>query len=155
MTNTVLNDMRQDTEEILRIETRFGEFEADRRNLVDFPSGLPGFEQCRHFVIMSSPSMAPLQCLHAIDGEPATFLVIDPRVVLGDYRCVLSTPDRFRLGIEDDAPLLWLSVVTIKEDGPAFANLRAPIVINPERMVGFQVMPHDSLYPVRYPVGQE
>jgi flagellar assembly factor FliW len=155
MMNTVLKAMVQDPEDTLRVETRFGEFEADRRNLIDFPAGLPGFEQCRHFVLMSSPTMAPLQCLHAVDGSPATFLVIDPRIVLNDYRCALSAPDRFRLGADDSQPLLWLSVVTVKDEGPAFANLRAPIVINPARMVGFQVMPHDSLYPVRYPVGQE
>jgi flagellar assembly factor FliW len=156
MTNTVLNQtFPPDDDTSLRIETRFGEFEADRRNLIDFPSGLPGFEQCRHFVIMSSISMAPLQCLHAVDGTPASFLVIDPRAVLNDYRCVLSAPDRMRLGAEEDSTLLWLAMVTLGENGPAHVNLRAPIVINPARMVGFQVMPHDSLYPVRHPLGVE
>jgi len=45
---------------------------------------------------------------------------------------------------------------------PAFAagqgpsvNLRAPVVINPARMVGCQVMPHDSLYPLRHPLAAE
>jgi len=156
MTNTVLNQtFPTDGDGSLRVETRFGEFEADRRNLIDFPSGLPGFEQCRHFVIMSSRSMAPLQCLHAVDGTPASFLVIDPRVVLPDYRCVLSAPDRMRLGADEDATLLWLALVTLGEDGPAHVNLRAPVVINPAGMVGFQVMPHDSLYPVRHPLGVE
>jgi len=153
MTNTVLNEnLPTDGDTSLRVETRFGEFEADRRNLIDFPSGLPGFEQCRHFVIMSSLSMAPLQCLHAVDGAPASFLVIDPRVALPGYRCVLSAPDRLRLRAEEDSTLLWLALVTLGENGPAHVNLRAPVVINPAGMVGFQVMPHDSLYPVRHPL---
>jgi len=134
----------------LQVDTRFGHFEADRRNLIEFPAGLPGFESCRHFIIMSSVTMAPLQCLHALDGAPASFLVIDPRVALPDYRCVLSAPDRARLGAEEDTPLLWLAFVTFSDDGPACVNLRAPVVINPSRMVGYQVMPHDSLYPVRH-----
>ena len=51
--------------------------------------------------------------------------------------------------------LVWLAVVLLKEDGEAFANLRAPVVINPARMIGYQVMPHDSLYPTRYPMVSE
>ena len=66
----------------LRIQTRFGEFESDPRNVLHFPVGLPGFEQCRRFVVLSSMAMAPVQCLHAVDGPPASFLVVDPRVVL-------------------------------------------------------------------------
>jgi flagellar assembly factor FliW len=134
----------------VRIQTRFGEFESDPRNVVTFPVGLPGFEQCRGFVILSSNQMAPVQCLHAIDGAPASFLVVDPRLVLPDYRTQLTQPDRERLGVVADSSLLWLAIVTVQEDGQASANLRAPIVINPARMVGFQVMPHDSLYPVRH-----
>jgi flagellar assembly factor FliW len=136
----------------LRIQTRFGEFESDPRNVVQFPVGLPGFEQCRGFVILSSTQMAPVQCLHAIDGPPASFLVVDPRLVLPEYRTLLTAPDRERLGAATDSALLWLAIVTVQEDGQASANLRAPIVINPGRMVGFQVMPYDSLYPVRHPL---
>jgi flagellar assembly factor FliW len=42
--------------------------------------------------------------------------------------------------------------VTADAEG-ATVNLRAPIVINPSRMTGFQVMPHNSLYPLRHPLG--
>ena len=136
----------------LRVQTRFGEFEADPRNVLCFPVGVPGFEQCRRFVVLSSITMAPVQCLHAVDGPPASFLVVDPRLVLPEYRCLLSGPDKERLGATDDAPLLWLAVVTVQEDGRASVNLRAPIVVNPARMIGFQVMPYDSLYPVRFPL---
>ena len=139
----------------IRIQTRFGEFETNRESLLEFPSGLPAFEQCRHFVLIESPSLAPFQCLHAVDGPPASFLVINPKLVLADYRCKLSPADRERFQVAADTPLVWLAVVLLKEDGEAFANLRAPVVINPARMVGYQVMPHDSLYPTRYPMVSE
>jgi flagellar assembly factor FliW len=136
----------------LRVQTRFGEFEADPRNVLHFPVGVPGFEQCRRFVVLSSMTMAPVQCLHAVDGPAASFLVVDPRIVLPDYRCILSGPDRERLGVTEDIPLLWLAIVTVQEDQRASVNLRAPIVINPARMLGFQVVPYDSLYPVKFPL---
>ena len=120
--------------------------------MLHFPVGLPGFEQCRRFVVLSSIAMAPVQCLHAVDGPPASFLVVDPRVVLPEYRCILSGPDKERLGVTDDAPLLWLAIVTVQEDQSSSVNLRAPIVINPARMMGFQVLPYDSLYPVKFQI---
>ena len=136
----------------VRLQTRFGEFEADARDVLRFPAGLPGFEQCRHFVVLSSMAMAPLQCLHAVDGPAASFLTVDPRLILPQYRCVLSAEDRDRLGADERTLLLWLALVAVDEQDVATVNLRAPVVINPTRMIAFQVMPHDSLYPLRQPV---
>ena len=48
--------------------------------------------------------------------------------------------------------MLWLALLTITEQGSAFANLRAPVVINPETMTGVQVIPQDTVYPLRHPV---
>jgi flagellar assembly factor FliW len=137
----------------IHLDTEFGSFDADARALVTFPVGLPGFEQCRQFAILYSAEAAPLQCLHAVNGPPASFLALDPRIVLPEYRCALAASDRVRLSVGDDvAGLLWLALLTVTEQGAAFANLRAPIVINPATMTGYQVMPQDSVYPLRHPV---
>lgn len=136
----------------IHLTTRFGEFDADTRDIVQFPDGLPGFERCRRFVVLSSMAIAPLQLLHAVDGPPATFLAIDPRLVLSSYRCVLSPADLHRLGATDKTLLLWLALVVLDESGEATANLRAPVVINPAGMIGFQVVPSNSLYPLRHPI---
>lgn len=136
----------------IRVKTRFGDFDADPRDILGFPDGLPGFEQCHRFVVLSSMTMAPLQCLHAVDGPPATFLAVDPRLVLTKYRCVLGPGDLARLGADEKTVLLWLALVAVDESGEATVNLRAPVVINPARMTGFQVVPSNSLYPLRYPL---
>lgn len=136
----------------VRLVTPFGTFTVGDDEIVAFPSGLPGFERCRRFVVLSSPEIAPMRCLQAIDGQAASFLVVDPRAALPDYRCVLGGTDLMRLGARAEAPLLWLAIVSFDADGAAFVNLRAPVVINPERMLGFQVMPHNSLYPLRHPL---
>jgi flagellar assembly factor FliW len=123
------------------------------RDVIRFPNGLPGFEGCRSFLLMMSDAIGPIQCLKAIEGPTASFLVIDPRRVLPEYRCELSAGDRHRLGVTgDDNSLLWLVLITIELDGTITANLRAPIVINPNRMVGQQVVPHNCVYPIRHVV---
>ena len=137
------------------IETRFGRFTVSDTDAISFPLGLPGFEQCRHFVLAQSPDIVPCQVLHAIEGPGASFLVIDPRLALPQYRSVLSQTDLMRLGAVESTVLLWLAIVTIDQDDRSFVNLRAPIVVNPERMLGYQVMPHNSLYPLRHPLASE
>ena len=122
----------------------------DARDVVAFPEGLPGFEACRGFVVLASESTAPLQSLMATEGPDASFLALDPKVVLPEYRYQLSEADLARLHATPDVPLLWLALVAVDADGAVTVNLRAPIVINPASMVGYQLMPHDCLYPLRF-----
>ena len=65
----------------LRISGAFGEMDVDRRDIIRFPDGLPGFEQSRAFVLLTSEANAPLQYLHAVEGPSASFLAIDPKLV--------------------------------------------------------------------------
>jgi len=143
---------RPEAASMVRLVTPFGTFTVAGDEIVTFPSGLPGFERCRRFVVLSSPEIAPMRCLQTVDEQAASFLVVDPRAALPDYRCVLGATDLMRLGANPDTPLVWLAIVSFDADGAAFVNLRAPVVINPERMLGFQVMPHNSLYPLRHPL---
>ena len=117
---------------------------------VTFPDGIPGFETCRSWVVMAAEEATPLRRLHPIHGADASFLAIDPRAVLDNYRCDLSASDRRRLGAGDTDPLLWLAIVMMEPTGALTVNLRAPIVINPKTMTGQQVLPHNCLYPLRH-----
>jgi flagellar assembly factor FliW len=139
----------------LRVQTGFGEFDVAPSDILTFPNGLPGFERSRRFVLLSSDEeLAPFRCLQAVEGPPASFVVIDPRIVLPAYRTSLSHADLVRLTATEETPLVWLAIVTLgtAEVAP-HVNLRAPIVINPETMVGYQLMPSNSLYPLRHPLG--
>lgn len=122
---------------------------------IAFPDGIPGFESCRRFVLLASDATAPLQRLESVDGPPASFIGIDPRVVVPGYRCRLSAADLRSLQASADTTLLWLALVTVEANGTIAVNLRAPIVVNPERMTGRQVLPNDGLYPVRHVIATE
>lgn len=136
----------------IRLSTRFGGFEADPRVLLSFPQGLPGYEQCRQFLLLASDSLPHVHCLHAVSGPRASFLVMDPRLVDATYRAVLPSGDADRLQAARDDELLWLAILTFDDQDRAFANLRAPVVINPARMLGLQVLSTDSSFPLRHPV---
>jgi len=124
---------------------------ASRQDVITFAKGLPGFEACRGFVLGATDNSA-LHCLSSIDGPEASFLAVDPRRVLPGYRCQLTEADRFQLGAAEgsDDGLLWLALLMAEPNGEVTVNLRAPVVINPERMVGQQVIPYQSIYPLRH-----
>ena len=129
----------------LEIVTRFGTFTADPADLVTFAHGLPGFERCRRFVLVSAPSLDPFTCLHGIDAPEPSFLTLDPHRVVADYHTPLGDGDRHRLATAPGETLLWLAVVHLDNES-ARVNLKAPIVINPRTMVGLQVMAADTAY---------
>lgn len=136
------------------VETRFGPFVTTDQDVVSFASGLPGFEQCRRFVLLSAPDIAPLTCLQALDDTKPSFLAVDPRLVEADYRAILSDDDRRRLDLDTGDTPLWLAFVRLDGDH-ASINLHAPIVVNPRRMIGLQIIPVDSGYSTTHPFGVE
>lgn len=133
------------------LETQFGAFETDPRWVVTIPDGLPGFEKCRRYVFVASESIKPFSCLQGLEDSRPSFLVIDPRLVLPSYPTTLSAEDRHRLEAADDETLLWLGLVAVKMDA-VLVNLRAPVVINPNRMIGLQVIDGESTQPTEHPL---
>jgi flagellar assembly factor FliW len=123
--------------------------EATPGNVVAVRDGLPGFEHCRRFVIIASSDLEPLVQLQGLDGSRPSFLALDPRQVRPDYATRLTLADRTRLEAGDTDVLLWLALVRL-EGGRLLVNLRAPVVINPRRMLGLQVVAADSPYDTAY-----
>ena len=126
-------------------------FVAPEAGVVTFAHGLPGFERCRRFVIVTSPDVAPFVCLNGLDAPEPSFLALDPHRVDPGYHLALGAGDRRRLDAVADEPLLWLALVRVDGDR-ASANLQAPIVVNPRAMRGLQVVSADSPYSATHPL---
>ena len=123
-------------------------------DVVHFSEGLPGFEACRRYVVVTAPSFEPFCSLQGQGPNAPAFVTIDPRRVAPDFPCILDPTDRARLHLSEDdgpdsAPLLWLAIVTVTDDR-ATANLRAPIVISPQTMRGVQLLPAASEQPLAF-----
>lgn len=137
-----------------RLRSRFADLDVDARDVIAFPEGMPGYEGTRQFALLELANVAPLKVLHAVNAPDPCFLVVDPKAVMPGYRCDLGPADRLRLGAADDSTLLWLAIVIMGEHGEIAVNLRAPIVIDPARMTGRQVMPNACAYPLRYVIAR-
>jgi flagellar assembly factor FliW len=135
------------------VSTRFGSFEARSRDIVTLTETLPGIDGCRRFFLLTAPAIEPLMCLQGVEGDRPAFLAIDPRIVDPQYACRLDDLQRQRLAAAPGTPLLWLAIVCMTSDGGATANLRAPLVINPERMRGLQLLAGHDHYAVDQRLG--
>src|SRR5262249_59377853 len=65
--------------------------------VVEFPSGIPGFEAHRRFVLIASAELSPLGGLKSVDSSDLSFLVIDPTFLSFGYDLTLNDFDRARL----------------------------------------------------------
>lgn len=130
------------------VETRFGVFTGRARDVLTLVEALPGFEDCRRFFLLSSPAIEPLMCLQGIEGARPSFLVVDPRLADPDYRCRLDDLQSRRLAADHVGALLWLAIVRLSDDDDASVNLRAPLVVNPDKMRGMQLLSGHDDYPV-------
>ena len=136
--------------EAYTIDTGFGTFEVTERDIVTFSRGIPGYERCQRFVLLSHETFAPLRCLCAVDGPGAAFLAVDPRSIVPDYGCRLKEEERAQIDARAETPLVWLVLLAFTGEDTPTANLRAPIVINPASMRGLQLVIDDERYTVRH-----
>lgn len=135
----------------IEIDTPAGRMAVDPADIVTFPHGLPGFEACRRFVLVAPSTIAPFTWLQGLDDARPSFLAIDPRAVSPDYEAAVGAADRARLGAEPTTTCLWLAIVRVSGDGLT-ANLSAPVVINPARMVGVQALGAESSFGADHPI---
>ena len=132
------------------VTTRFGSLDVADERVIHFPLGLLGFETQQRFVLIDSDEVAPLRWLQAVGTPELAFLVVEPDLFFPDYQVRLSADDRhvLELGPEDAAVVLCLVVIP---DQPIemTANLMGPLVMNPEKRLGKQVVLHDSGFSTR------
>ncbi|MGC9772867.1 flagellar assembly protein FliW [Fervidobacterium islandicum] len=133
-------------------KTRFGELEIKDDEVINFPNGIPGFEQLRRFIILNTPETQPIQWLVSLEDENVAFPLIDPWLVMESYEVDLSKQDLDLLQVEDPSDLVVWSIVTIPIGKPeeATVNLKAPVVVNVKKGIGVQVILEK--YELKHPI---
>jgi flagellar assembly factor FliW len=137
------------------IPTRFGALPLDPERIIAFPHGLLGFPDQHRYVLADIPGAdAAFKLLQAIDGPELSFVVLPLDLDDGPIAGPDLAAARGALRIEH-AALAVLAIVTLRttaERVECTANLRAPLLVDAGRRLGYQhVLPNDS-YPLRHPL---
>jgi flagellar assembly factor FliW len=132
-----------------------GEINYDDDAVIEFPHGLPGFDEFRHFVAVTLEHTNPLVFLQSVEDADLCFttmpvLSVDPR-----YRLSLSGEDRDLVDLPATRQpvigreVVALAVLSIRETGTT-ANLLAPVVVNPRNLKAVQAVAQESGYSHQY-----
>ncbi|KPJ49501.1 MAG: hypothetical protein AMJ41_02845 [candidate division Zixibacteria bacterium DG_27] len=114
------------------VTPRFGRIEFTEQEILTATVGLFAFEDLKQFLLLSFPGMEPFHCLQSIEKPEVAFALLDPRVLLPEYKADIPQEVVEELQIENLDKLKDFVIVTIPSGKPEkmTANLLAPIVIN-------------------------
>lgn len=127
---------------------------VDSESLITFQNGILGFPGIKKYLLVEYEKGHPFFWLQASDDPDLGFIVVDPLIVVPDYRPDFSDSDLQALEIKDTESMAMLSIVTVPQDDPMrlSANLMAPLLINHKIRSGKQIVLNDSGYNIREPI---
>ena len=133
----------------MRINTsRFGRIEVDAADILRFPSGLPGLEDCREWALLADAENDALGWLPSVSRGDVALAVVSPRRFVPDYQVRIPRSELSPLALTD-MQQAQVVVVVGKTGTTLTLNLKAPIVINLEARTGRQVVASGDL-PLQY-----
>jgi flagellar assembly factor FliW len=137
-----------------RIATsRFGRIDVAQGDVLHFPGGLPGFEDCRTWALLADASNDALGWLQSTTRGEIAVAVVSPRRFVPDYQVRIPRSELTPLAIADIRQAQV--VVVVGTNGTSLTlNLKAPIVINLETRTGRQVVASGEL-PLDYELSRE
>ena len=130
---------------------RFGRISYEKQSEIEFPAGLPGFEDRHRFVAVQLQETNPLIFLQSLEDPGLCFVTLPVLSVEPRYRLRLDEEDLERLGLGTGRQprigpeVLCLAVLSIRAAGPT-ANLLAPVVVNVANLKAVQAVMGDSGY---------
>jgi flagellar assembly factor FliW len=135
----------------------FGEIEYDEKEVITFPSGLPGFTDSHRFVMISESNPPDVfYWMQCVDDGDVAFTLMDVYRVMNDYDPKVEPEELAELGDISGDPLDVYNVVVVPEDPKEMrVNLKAPVVVNNITGKAKQVILENENYPLRFMIIKE
>jgi flagellar assembly factor FliW len=133
----------------------YGPMEADERQKITFPKGLPGFEERRDFVLLNA-KQEPFYYLQSLEDQDIAFILVDPFLFRPDYELDVSDQELAEVGIASPADALVFAIVTVPPGGgPMTANLMGPVLINRKDRRAMQAVLTDPRWRTKHDIMAE
>jgi len=129
--------------------SRFGAVDVNPQRLITLEGGLFGYGEREVFALLESDIDGHFFWLQSAEDARLAFVVAIPGLFVPAYRPPARRDELLDLGLAriDDAQLL----VIVNKHGEALTgNLKGPIVINPKRRIGRQIIVADPRYSARH-----
>ncbi|AMA62014.1 MAG: flagellar assembly protein FliW [Kurthia gibsonii] len=139
----------------MKIQTKFlGEVQIDPASIIQFPQGIPAFEEEKEFVVIPLGAQSPFVTLQSVQTPSVGFMAAYPYHFKPNYAFDLEQEDLQQLQIEKSEDVLVYAILTLKDTlENSTMNLLAPVAINVKKQIGKQVVLHENAeHPLRYPL---
>jgi flagellar assembly factor FliW len=115
---------------------------------------LPGFPGHREYVLVPADGAGLLFWLQSVEPDGPRFLAVSAASFFPDYAPVLPGVACVELGLDDACGAVLYCLVTVPDGDvtAATANLRAPLVVNPDTHQARQLVLTDGVHPIRRPL---
>ena len=127
-------------------------------SVIEFPLGLPGFENELRFLLIEQELNKPIVFLQSLSRPDLCFITVPVQGILPGYELTLTVEELHTLELAEDrqpvvgGDVIHLAVVSLAEDRPPTANLLAPIVISWRKRLAVQSVQTDSSYSHQHPL---
>ena len=121
-----------------------GTLETDPDRIIEFPHGLPGFEQQHRYTLFhpetGDEGVPRYYILQSLDDPAVAFNIADPALFGFNYEISLSDAEATALDLADpgEAAVVVVLVKDAEAQGDLRANLKAPLVLNTRTRRGIQ-----------------
>lgn len=132
--------------------SRFGTLEFAPRDVLQFPGGMLGLEDCSRWILLGDAENPVLGWLQSASHADVALAVVSPRQFVPGYKLRVNRSDLN--GLSADGNDLHVLVVLSRHDDAMTINLKAPLLINLKRHLGRQVISNADV-PVRYELYRE
>ena len=140
-----------ESEQLTFTNAKFGEVTIEKSSIVTFPSGVPGFERCKDFGLVSVDDEAPFMRLLSTEKPALGFVILNPTLIWHDYDPQLSSDELEGLEIESPDDLEIYCIVTLSPiPQDVTANLKGPIAVNTRTMTARQMILMDDRYHTKH-----
>ncbi|HZE21246.1 MAG TPA: flagellar assembly protein FliW, partial [Desulfobaccales bacterium] len=131
-----------------------GRISAPEEYIITFSAGLPGYPQERRYALIDSQLEPPFYLLQCVDNATVVFVVADPTKLFPEYHPKTSPVDLQDLQAQSPEDLRVLTILTIPagRHREITVNLTSPILINPARRLGKQIVIDKPQYSSQYPL---
>ena len=141
---------------MLTLDTKdYGLVEYEESDLLDFPDGIFGFTELKKYIplVLDENEDNTILLLQSIENPDIAFVVLNPFTLDPDYNPILTPEELSYLGVNSENDLSYYVISVLHNDYlKTTVNMKAPIVINPDRRIGMQVILSNTDYEFRKPL---
>ena len=119
--------------------TRFGFLTVQPEDVINFPLGILGLDDCRRWILFADGENEALAWLQSTSHPEVALAVVNPRRFVPNFQLRVSRYDMEPLELEHLKDAEVLAIVGRQGDAMTL-NLKAPLVVNLPRQLGRQVI---------------